>query len=190
MSFQTTQYPLPRGSAENALGRFPPRYSSVGEPGSPDLDDISFQFSDAITLSDKNAPEAEFTTLEPPRYSSDFHQAHSSWNRGQQPNAEFGDSSVAAGAQVFEYHIKSKSGNSNKSLPWATLTVFSPQFSRLSASTSSTGPKKVPKFTSKDLVEGCLELSLSSPLHINSITLSVRFVSTMFTHSAKPMLSS
>lgn len=183
MSFQTTQYLLPSGRAENTASRRPPRYSSLEDPLSPDFDDIPFEFSDSITgtHSDENATEAESTTTGPPRYSSAFHHAQSSWNLGQQPSAinelaaGFGDLSVASRAQVFDYHIKS--GNNSKSHPWATLTVFSPYsagFSNLGPNTSS-GPMKVPKFTSKDLVEGCLELSLSSPLNINSISLSVRF---------------
>jgi hypothetical protein len=182
MSFQTTQYLLPSGSAGNTASFRPPRYSSLEDPLSPDFDDISFQFSDSITHSNENATEqAESTTTGPPRYSSAFHRAQSSWNLGQQPSAiselaaGFGDLSVATRAQVFEYHIKS--GNNSKSRPRATLTVFSSNaagFSNLGPSTSS-GRMKMPKFRSKDLVEGCLELSLSSPLNINSISLAVRF---------------
>ena len=181
MSFHTTQYLLPNGIEGNTGSFRPPQYSSLEDPLSPDFDDISFQFGDSITHSDENATEAESTTTGPPRYSSAFHHVQSSWNLGQQPSAiselaaGFGDFSVAAKAQVFEYHIKS--GKNSKSCPWATLTVFSPHaagFSNMGPSTSS-GRTKMPKFRSKDLVEGCLELNLSSPLNINSISLSVRY---------------
>lgn len=134
----------------------PPRYSSLTGTLSPEASQMLRSLS---TTSGQPVNGAY-----PPRYSNAFNQHGVTSGMGRGSSV-----SRSAGLQPFEYHIKS--GNVNKPQPWATLKVFSRSSSSLGSNSSSV---KLPKFTSKDPVQGCLELNLESPQNINSISLSVR----------------
>lgn len=155
----------------------PPRYSSLEGALSPEAVNILRSLSAEVVHITGHGNDRE---AYPPRYSGVF-QRSASTARYHHRHRRLGannysvDSQLVAGLHPFEYHIRTGHGNrANRDQPWATLKLFS----RSSSSSSSTivGPGKMPKFTTKDLVQGCLELNLDSPLNVNSISLSVRFL--------------
>ena len=143
------------------ISPLPPRYSSLTGTLSPESSQMLRSLS---TTSGQPGGNGAY----PPRYSNVGVNAEpSSSQRQHSHNSPSGSVSRSAGLQPFECHIKS----GNKTQPWATLKVFSRSSSSLGSNSSSV---KLPKFTSKDPVQGCLELNLESPQNINSISLSVR----------------
>lgn len=159
----------------------PPRYSSLQGALSPEAANILRSLSaEVVHTTGHGTDRATTREVHPPRYSGVF-QRSASTARYHHRHRRLGannysvDSQLVAGLHPFEYHIRTGHGSrANRDQPWATLKLFS----RSSSSSSSTimGPGKMPKFTTKDLVQGCLELNLDSPQNINSISLSVRFL--------------
>jgi hypothetical protein len=155
----------------------PPRYSSLEGALSPEAASIlrSLRAKAGHTLSDADNSHSGYGSRDiyPPRYSGVCQRPDSSArqhhrHRRMDGNNYSRDSQLAAGSQPFEYHIRT-----NRDQPWATLKVFSRSSSTSTPSSTVVAPGKMPKFTSKDLVQGCLELNLDSPQSINSISLSV-----------------
>lgn len=82
--------------------------------------------------------------------------------------------------RMHDYHLTNSKGVNS---PWASLRVFSqtsvpkPAGKDSSAGTSTAGADSlhvIPWYTSNEVVTGSLDLSLESPMNINSIQLSVR----------------
>jgi len=162
----------------------PPRYSSLAGALSPEAANIlQALYAEVHTLSNADNPGhggGRAREVYPPRYSGVFQRSTSNvryHHRHRRPGANDHsiDSQLVAGSHPFEYHIRTGHGSkANRDQPWATLKVFSRSSSTSAPSSTIMGPGKMPKFTSKDLVQGCLELNLDSPQNINSISLSVR----------------
>lgn len=156
--------PLP---SEPAGSRLPPRYSSLAGTISPSAAALfSAVVSETTASAMGNDSDIAFTAMRPPRYSGVF-QRESRREQAQhyRSRTHRHDTDQDAGSSsVHEYHIKS----GGKAQPWATLKVFSRQ-----PGSTSTSSQKTPRFTTRDLVQGSLDLNLESPQSINSISLFV-----------------
>lgn len=157
----------------------PPRYSSLEGALSPEaaniLRSLCAEAIHSFSNADNRQGDERLREIYPPRYSGVFQQSDSSGRHRRHRRAGGSsystDSQQVAALQPFEYHVKT--GHGSKANPWATLKVFSRSSSMSVPSSTIVVPGKMPKFTSKDLVQGSLELNLDSPQSINSISLSV-----------------
>ena len=160
----------------------PPRYSSLEGALSPEatniLRSLCAEAIHSFSNADNRQGDERLREIYPPRYSGVFQRPDSSARHHRQRrtggSSYSTDSQQAAALQPFEYHIKTGHGSkANRDQPWATLKVFSRSSSTSTPSSTIMIPGKMPKFTSKDLIQGSLELNLDSPQSINSISLSV-----------------
>lgn len=155
------------------MNPLPPRYSSLEGALSPEAANILRSLYATPIHGDDQARQ-----IYPPRYSGVFQRSNSSVRHHRRHhhlasgNRYGTDSQLVAGLHHFEYHIKT--GHGSRAQPWATLRLCSRSSSTSVPSSTVVVPGKMPKFTSNDLVQGCLELKLDSPMNINSISLSVR----------------
>ncbi|KAF9534572.1 hypothetical protein CPB83DRAFT_878940 [Crepidotus variabilis] len=188
-------------TAVNEMISLPPRYSSlpgcISESAAEQLRTINAR---ALASNDPSN-DIEFTERRPPGYSTVFHEftprASSETTRERRragnlslqvggPPSRRGSSESPSSAEditlsstssrsgapmQFEYHVKSGYA-AGRSTPWANLQLFS-RSSASPARGSSNGSARIPKYSSKDLVQGCLELNLENPQNINSISLAV-----------------
>lgn len=186
MATQIAQHPPSFPGMNHAHpGPHPPRYSSLAGALSPEaasvLQSLCAEAVHTLSNADNTGRSGDRAReVYPPRYSGVFQRSTSNaryHQRHRRPGANnySVDSQLVAGSHPFEYHIRTGHGSkANRDQPWATLKVFSRSSSTSAPSSTTMGPRKMPKFTSKDLVQGCLELNLDVPQNINSILLSVR----------------
>lgn len=163
-----------------SMNPLPPRYSSLEGTLSPEAANILRSLcAEAPVFSTAASSRDRAREMYPPRYSGVFQRsATSARYHHRHPRGSgiryYTDSQSSVGFHPFEYPIRTGHGSkTNRDQSWATLKVFSRSSSTSASSSTIVGPGKVPKFTSKDLVQGSLDLNLDSPQNINSISLTL-----------------
>lgn len=189
MTMNTSAFPSAAGSESR-----PPRYStlpgSISESAAERLRTITN--TAALIAAHDPARELELSDRRPPRYNTVFREQSprgSTETSRSAPRRRGGSLSVGvpkgssdlAGERVltpgssapmeFAHHIQSGYA-AGRSTPWATLKLFS--LSSVSPGPGAPhGTPKLPKYTSNELIQGCLEINLENPQSINSISLAV-----------------
>ncbi|KAF9057795.1 hypothetical protein BJ165DRAFT_1423537 [Panaeolus papilionaceus] len=171
-------------SSDSTCVPSPPRYSTLNGalPANLFLNTTNHQSNSAGSQSRPPRYSAVFNNNDDaPRRSSSSRQQHrelevrqsdgfSSRSRSEQESRNASCNLSSSGLYSFKYHL-----SSNKNAISSTLKLYSKSCASSSSMHSAGAPiPKVPKFHNNDLVNGSLELNLSSAQSINSIHLILR----------------